>query len=199
MSRPSDRKELTLFSKPPLLITKSEEEFASLSAALEQAIKPRCVVERIYVADIADLVWEILRLRRCKAAIINTAFEDALSALLNRLMGYLNSDSPESEERAALVSDWFWEPKAKKEISELLGQYHLDEFAIEAEAIRSLSEELEAFDRALTSLESRRNKALRCIADYQDRFATKVRQASDRMIEGKAVVQLENRSARRSA
>ena len=94
MSRPSDSKELTLFSKPPLLITESEEEFASLSAALEQEIKPRCVVERIYVADIADLVWEILRLRRCKAAIINTAFEDALSDLLNRLMGYLNSTAP---------------------------------------------------------------------------------------------------------
>ena len=43
----------------------------------------------------------------------------------------------------------------------------------------------------LTSLESRRNKALRWIADYQDRFATRVQQASDRMIEGKAVVQLE--------
>ena len=30
MSRPSDRKELTLFSKPPLLITESEEEFRFL-------------------------------------------------------------------------------------------------------------------------------------------------------------------------
>jgi hypothetical protein len=166
---------------------------------LAQEIKPRGIVEQIYVADIAVLSWEILRLRRCKAAIINTAFEDALLTILNRLMGYLNSDSPESEERAALVSDWFSQPKAKGEVSELLAQYHLDESAIEAEAIRSVSSDLEEFDRTLTSLESRRYKVLRCIAEYQDRFAKQVREVSDRVIEGKAVVQLENRSSRRSA
>ena len=190
---------MTLFFKPSLLMTESEEDFASLSAALEQEIKPRGIVERIYVADIAALVWEILRLRRCKAAVVNTAFEDALKHLLNRLMGYLDSDSPESEERAALVSDWFSEPQAKGEVSELLAEYHLDESAIEAEAIRSQSEELEMLDRMLTSLESRRNRALRSIADYQDRFAKRTREVSDRVIERKAVVQLENRSARRSA
>ena len=199
MARPSNSKELTLFAKPPLLITESAEDFAALNAAFAQAIKPRDVVEQMYVDDIVALSWEILRLRRCKTAIINTAFEDALLTILNRLMGYLNSDSPESEERAALVSDWFSEPKAKGEVSELLAQYHLDESAIEGEAIRSVSSDLEVLDRMLTSLESRRNKALRCIKDYQDRFAKQLREVSDRVIEAKAVVQLENRSSRKSA
>jgi hypothetical protein len=199
MARPSHSKELTLFSKPPLLITESAEDFASLSAALAQEIKPRGIVEQIYVDDIAALVWEILRYRRCKAAIINTAFKAALEKLVNRLAGYTDSDTPEREEREALVENWFSEPEAKKEVSELLAEYHLDESVIEAEAIRSRSEELEVLDRMLTSLESRRNRALRCITDYQDRFARQVREVSDRLIEGKAVVQLENRSARRSA
>src|SRR5258705_3261258 len=143
MARPSDSKELSLFAKPPLLITESAEDFASLSAALAQDIKPRGIVEQIYVDDIAALVWEIRRLRRCKVAIVNTEFENALLSLLNRLAGYTNSDTPEREEREALVRDWFSEPEAKKEVSELLAEYHLDESAIEAEAIRSLSEELE--------------------------------------------------------
>ena len=192
MARPSDRKELTLFAKPPLLITESAEDFASLSAALAQEIKPRGIVERMYVAEIAALVWEILRFRRCKAAIVNAAFKGALEDLLSRLIG-----TPDWHALRELVEDWFSKSEAKKEVSELPAQYHLDESAIEAEAIRSRSEELEVLDRMLTSLESRRNKALRCIADYQDRL--KVREASDRVIEGKAVVQLENRSARRSA
>jgi hypothetical protein len=192
MARPSDSKELTLFAKPPLLITESAEDFASLSAALAQEIKPRGIVERMYVAEIAALVWEILRFRRCKAAIVNAAFKGALEDLLSRLIG-----TPDWDALRELVEDWFSKSEAKKEVSELLAQYHLDESAIEAEAIRSRSEELEVLDRMLTSLESRRNKALRCIADYQDRL--KVREASDRVIEGKAVVQLENRSARRSA
>jgi hypothetical protein len=192
MARPSNSKELTLFAKPPLLITESKEDFASLSAALAQEIKPRGIVEQIYVADIAAIVWEIRRLRRCKVAMVNTEFKGALSHLLGRLI-----DNPDWDSLRALAVDWFSEPEAKKEVSQLLAEYHLD--AIEAEAIRSRSGELEVLDRMLTSLETRRNRALRCIEDYQDRFAKQVREVSDRVIEGKAVVQLENRSARRSA
>lgn len=182
MTQPLDSQELTLFSKPALLITESEEEFARLSAALEQDIQPRDIVERMYVGDIAALVWEIVRFRRCKVALVNTAFEGALERLLNRLMGYPNSDSPEMEERAALVSDWFSQPHAKGEISELLAQWHLDESAIEAKAIQSVSAELEVIDRMQTSLESRRNKALRCIADSRQNLAKHLKQATDRIL-----------------
>lgn len=156
MARPSDSNELTLFSKPLLLITESEKDFASLSAALEQEIKPLGIVERMYVAEIAYLVWEILRLRRCKVAMINSSFQDALEHLLNNLMGYVEADSP--EERAALVSDWFAEPHAKGKLAELLGQWHLDESAIEAEAYRRCAENLEWFDRSLALAEVRREQ-----------------------------------------
>ena len=152
----------------------------------------------MYVDDIAVLSWDILRLRRCKAAIVNAAFKEALGDLLDSL-GKTNWGIPERIEREALVRDWFSEPNAKKAVSEILARYNLDEFAIEAEAIRSRSEDLEVIDRMLTSAESRRNKALRCVADYQDRFAKQMREVADRVIEGKTVVQLENRSARRSA
>ena len=40
MTKPSDGIELTLFSKPQLLITESAEEFAVLNAALMEEIKP---------------------------------------------------------------------------------------------------------------------------------------------------------------
>jgi len=61
--------ELTLLPKSPLLITESAEEFDALRDAFEREIKPRGIIEQMYVHDICSIVWEILRLRRCKAVI----------------------------------------------------------------------------------------------------------------------------------
>ena len=199
MTRSSDGIELTLFSKPQLLITESAEDFAALNAALMEEIKPRGIIERLYVADIAALVWEILRLRRCKVVIVNTAFKNALSDIVYRLAGEPQMGTPEREWYEAIVRDWFSKPEARKEVLELLAEFRLDEFAIEAEAIRSVFSELEVLDRMLTLLESRRNKALRSIADYRDGFAKQVREVSNRVIEADPVIQLENQAARRSA
>ena len=69
---------LTLLPKVPLLITESADEFDALRDAFEREIKPRGIVEQMYVPDISSIVWEILRLRRCKVVIINAAFRSAL-------------------------------------------------------------------------------------------------------------------------
>jgi hypothetical protein len=199
MTGSSESIELTLFSKSPLLITESREEFAALNAALLEEIRPRGIIERLYVADVAGLVWEILRLRRCKVAIVNTAFKEALSEIVYRLAEEPEEGTPERESYDTTVDDWFSKPKARKAVQELLAQFGLDETAIEAEAIRSVFSELEVLDKMLTLLESRRNKALRSIADYRSDFAKQVREVSNRVIEADAVIQLENKAARRSA
>ena len=74
------RNELALLPKLPLLITESADEFDALRDAFEREIKPRGIIEQMYVHDICSIVWEILRYRRGKAAIINAAFRDASSA-----------------------------------------------------------------------------------------------------------------------
>jgi hypothetical protein len=191
--------ELKVFSKTPLLITESAEDFAALAAALTQEIKPRGIVERIYVDDIAAVVWEIRRLRRCKIVIVNTAFKDALSEIVYRLAGEPELGTAKREWVDNVCRDWFSKSEARKEVSKLLEEFHLDESAIEAEAIRSEFQDLETLDRMLTLQESRLNKALRSIADYRDSFAKQVREVSKRVIEGDPVIQLENRSAKKSA
>jgi hypothetical protein len=77
--------EHSLLSKPPLLMTESEVEFESLRTALEQEIKPRGIIEQMYVADICHLIWESLRLHRNKAIIINIAYRAALEDILTQL------------------------------------------------------------------------------------------------------------------
>jgi len=77
--------ELTLLPKLPLLITESADEFDALRGAFEREINPRGIIEQMYVHNICAIVWEILRLRRCKVVIINAAFRSALEDLLVQL------------------------------------------------------------------------------------------------------------------
>jgi hypothetical protein len=195
------RNELTLLPKLPLLITESADEFDALRDAFEQEIKPRGIIEQMYVHDICSIVWEILRLRRCKVVIINSAFRSALEDLLERLLrepGQLSYDGRLRIKAQALAHLWFVDKEAKKEVSEILSEFGLDESAIEAEAIRKSSSHLELLDRMLTSLESRRDKALGCVAQYRASLAHQLRESADRIIDGKGVLRLEDAASERS-
>jgi hypothetical protein len=190
------RNELTLLPKLPLLITESADEFDALRDAFEQEIKPRGIIEQMYVHDISSIVWEILRLRRCKVVIINSAFRSALQNLLKQLLREPGQYEYDVEDEAeALAQAWFTDQEAKKQ---LLSQFELDESAIEAEAIRRSSSGLELLDRMLISLESRRDKALRCVAEYRASLAHRLREGADRIIDGKDVLRLEDAASKRS-
>lgn len=116
----------------------------------------------MYVADIAQLVWETLRLRRCKVSIINLAFRAALEKLIAQLLRNPGQQEYLVREQAEKLAEaWFSKDSAKKQILRLLNHFHLDESAIEAEAIRRSAADIELLDRLLASLESRRDKALR--------------------------------------
>jgi len=188
------RDELALLPKLPLLITESADEFDALRDAFEQEIKPRGIIEQMYVHDISSIVWEILRLRRCKVVIINSAFRSALQNLLKQLLRQPGQYEYEVEDAEALAQAWFTDQEAKKQVSEVLSRFDLDESAIEAEAIRRSSSDLELLDRMLTSLESRRNKALGCVAEYRASLAQQLRDSADRIIDGKGVLRLEDAS-----
>jgi hypothetical protein len=81
--RPSAPPDLSFLSKPPLLRSETEREFDQLLSALRGEIEPSGIIEDIYVAEIAIIIWEILRLRRCKVTILNTAFRKALIDLIH--------------------------------------------------------------------------------------------------------------------
>jgi hypothetical protein len=194
------RNELTLLPKLPLLITESADEFDALRDAFEREIKPRGIIEQMYVHDISSIVWEILRLRRCKVVIINSTFRSALQDLLKQVLRQPSGYGYEEEDEAqALAQAWFTDQEAKKQVSELLSRFNLDESAIEAEAIRKSSSDVELLDRMLTSLESRRDKALGCVAQYRASLAHQLRESADRIIDGKDVLHLEHVSGERPA
>src|SRR3954453_18044665 len=189
MPEPTESGALALISMPALLLSESADEFDSLAAALTEEIKPRGIIEQMHVAETTKLVWETLRLHRFKAAIINTAFREALKNLLMQLWKEPGEPVPH-QESDELAFAWFTDPKAKEEVAEILGRFQLDESAIEAEAIKSLMPELEVLDRMLMALEVRRNRALRGVAEYRVSFAKRVQQGSDRIIEAESFLRL---------
>jgi septal ring factor EnvC (AmiA/AmiB activator) len=192
------RNELALLPKLPLLITESADEFEALRDAFEREIKPQGIIEQMYVDDHSSIVWEILRLRRCKVVIINSAFRSALEHLLVQLLKEPGQYAHEVQDKAqALAHAWFTDREAEKQVSQTLNRFDLDESAIEAQAIRRSSSDLELLDRMLTSLESRRNKALRCVAEYRASLAHQLRKSADRIIDDKGVLPLEDASSKK--
>jgi 4-hydroxy-3-methylbut-2-enyl diphosphate reductase IspH len=111
------RNELALLPKLPLLTTESADEFDALRDAFEQEIKPRGIIEQMYVHDICAIFWEILRLRRCKVVIINSAFRSALQDLLMQLSNQPGQYSYDVEHEAqALAQAWFTDKEARKQV-----------------------------------------------------------------------------------
>jgi hypothetical protein len=174
-----------------LLTTESQDEFASLCEELEQEIQPNGVIERTYVQDIAYLIWDIRRLRRSKTAIINTALFAALRGILEQLQIRPATPAPSRREQVeALGRGWFDNEKAKTQVATLLRKFGLDESAIEGEAFRLCAEDIERLDRTLTFAEARRDRALRCIADYRQAFSRRLQQAASRILDSEEVPKL---------
>ena len=182
-----------LFPSPVLITERKEEfdEFDELHAALTQELAPRGIVEKSFVADIANLIWEMQRLRRSKRAILDMASKDAVRRIL---CGFTAVDRDWAE---AASTVWLTHTGFREDIIEKLEASGLDESAIEAEAMRIAASDLEMLDRMMASQEMRFGKVLRTIADYREAFATQARMASNRLIEAAPVIELEKRRTKK--
>jgi hypothetical protein len=193
------RNEAPLLPTVSLLITESDDEFEAIRGALDRELKPNGIIEQMYVGDIAQLNWEIIRFRRCKVALINSRMRSALEEIIPELMRKPGEYAHQHKEEAdQLAEDWFGDPKSKDAVAEMLANCGLDESAIEAQAISPLIAEIEQIDRLLASLEARRNKALRSVSDYRVGFGRLLREHSDGILDGK-VLALERPTGRKPA
>jgi hypothetical protein len=125
---------------PPLLISESDEEFNALREALYKELRPNGIIERMYVEEFVDLAWQIARLKRCKAGVINLAFHQASKNILWELL----------EAGPDVARDWIFYPKMGKQVEAGLASYKLDSSVIIAEAIKA-----KAFELARSTLKSR--------------------------------------------
>lgn len=81
---------------PPLMPGENEGQYASLAARIVAGARPRDGIEELLTRDVIDLTWEILRLHRVKAGIMNASMHEGVASIMRRL-GY--GDIAESTER----------------------------------------------------------------------------------------------------
>jgi hypothetical protein len=183
-----------LLPASPLLSTEAAEDFDRIHDAFLQRINPRGIIDHMYALDMAELTLDILRIRRCKAGILNLALLSARNDVFRDLLQKTGYDYLQAKKLAEHIARrWSTNQAVKKWGKRLLRQFKLDESAIEGEAYKKSAEDLELLDKLEASKESRRNKALRCIAEYRSNLARQLEQASDRIIDGE-VLALEDTS-----
>ena len=130
-------------------------------------------MEEIWVSDIIYLEWVILRLRRCETGAINFAIGGAAGTVVRELRENLEKLFPKDK-------------KARVEILTSFAQ-HADNSMVEGEALRTSAADLERFHRILASLESRRDKSLRRLAEYRGELGQRLRGGGGRLIEGEVL------------
>jgi len=184
MGHKSKDKKLTLLPPVKLLNTESADEFDALVDAFERDLQPQDIVECMYMNDCCHFVWQIARLRRCQASIINVEFPAAMTALLEQCLAGPAEDTSDSKDAAKnLASEWFNDEDVRETVAEILGRFKLDESAVEAEAIRRLCADLETIERMLTSFQVRRDRALGGLLEYRKLAAPIQRENSARVVE----------------
>ena len=87
-----------LCGPPPLVAGEDPARYQRLLVGVAKALKPADVPEWLWVRDIVDLEWEILRYRSAKARLITSAQAEARASLsLNFVLGESQSDASPPE------------------------------------------------------------------------------------------------------
>ena len=69
-----------LLGPPPLLPNESLVDYEGLKSRLRAKIVPQDVLEEIWLRDILDLQWEVLRMRRLKARLLARAVSSQIAS-----------------------------------------------------------------------------------------------------------------------
>ena len=162
---------------PPLLI-KGEDgaAYQEVLARISRAVKPKDFLEEIWVRDVTDLTWEILRMRRLKSALLASAMSNTLPQILAPALDYM--------EARDLSRQWaLGHRQAVKQVSKLLSRMGLTSDALVAEALVAKIGTVERIDQMLTNAEVRRNAALREIERHRKTLGLALQQVSDNVVE----------------
>jgi hypothetical protein len=172
-----------LWGKPPLLSHEDPQVYWRLAGSMSRDVEPTCVIEWFDVKNVVDLTWEIIRLRRFKALIIElrrdppeysyeeteadeeteTDGESEADPAAGTAETETNEDSPEGSEPDLCEAEDELDRAEKKAVEIFLGQ--LDDW--------------ERIDSLIASAEIRRAAALREIERRRSIWADRLRAASD--------------------
>jgi hypothetical protein len=158
-----------LAGPPPLLPTERERaaSYDDLLARVSATLQPSDVLEHIWIRDVVDLAWEVLRLRRLKVDLLTAASWEGMARVLQPLI-----DDP------SLAKGWARRSgTAVHRVEAELAQAGLTMDHVTAQTLAGRIGDFERLERLVSNVEFRRNNALREIDLHRSSFAVRLRQS----------------------
>jgi hypothetical protein len=165
----TDEKTPMAFGPPPLFAGEDERAYQELTARLRETVNPADIIEEMFLRDVVDQQWDVLRFRALKAHLSTFAIRRNLKWELE-LLGVDVSEK--------LVNDWVSrEPRALAEMDRLLKDARVDLDLAIAACLKDHLEQIERIDQLATRAEARRNAHLHEIERHRVGFGTSLRNA----------------------
>lgn len=159
-----------LFGAPPLLQGEDSVAYDDLLARVSGAVELKDIIAEIWVRDVVDLTWEIIRMRRTKASFLNSKLPDALLEIMRPLMGFVPASKLSAKWRER-------DPAAIQKVDQELASADLSIADVGAAALVEHFEDVEKIDHLIMIMEKRRDSALREIDRHRTALADRLRQA----------------------
>lgn len=155
--------ELQRFATPALMAGERVEDYEILRQLLIEDVAPQSTIEWLWLFDLTELSWEILRYRKLKARALEMYRVRAIEALLYQLDGAGIPGDREKVRRLTKrnAADWQSDLSAADEIESRLEQVGFDLVAINAEIFVQAREIIALFDTLLHSAQRRRDMLIR--------------------------------------
>ena len=138
---------------------------------MQEAVKPRDVIEQIAMRDFVDITWQIFRLRRLREPVITEGHAEVIKDMLTPLHGY--------REAADIRDAWLrGEGAAIDKLAAMLEQcrYTLDD--VHARALAAKIDVIERLDRMVSQAEHRRRLVIGELDRRRDALARRLRDAA---------------------
>jgi len=159
---------------PSLANGEDAATYAQLAARIRAAVAPANIIEEIFARDVADLTWDVVRLRRLKAGLFRVGASDGMAEIMRGMEGSIPA--------RARVRGWTArDPVALAAVNTQLSAAGLDMGDVATSTFAARIDQFDRIERMLAAAEVRRAAALHAIENR--RAAERARAAADEAIE----------------
>jgi len=154
--------------EPGLLLGEDAHGYEELLAQVRRALKSRDVMEEMWIRDVVDLAWDIFRLRRMKANLLQVQAKNAVWDVLGPLVRNARD----------LAEKWHARDEtAVRTVEATLKSAGMSMDTIMAATLREVIDKIERIEAMIANAETRRAAALSEIERYRAIFAEELREA----------------------
>jgi hypothetical protein len=178
-----------LFGNPPTLPHEDNGAYYRLVEELTKATTPADLIDWMWIRQIADLTWDILRMQRTKTGVIQNSLHESLARMLDQRMDFRFDDHPADRSTVPgrrKASNYYLCPLVREEVESLFACEQVGKDVVYAVAFADQIGTLEKIERLIAAAEARRDNALREIEERRAAKGQALRVASSQLIEAQA-------------